>query len=191
VTCAVDAARGGRITFYNHDRAGAELFNTIARRLRWSNEDTDHVSCLIAGHMHPFHLANVARDRALTLRAAIRMIKKAGVELPGLFLLAMADALAGQGVERIEGMEEELVDLYRHLEEVRTTHVEPVRSAPPLLTGRDLIEVLHLSPGPLFKKILAAVEEGRMEGTVHDYEGALQLAASYAAGAVPATRAKE
>lgn len=191
VTCAVDADRGGRITFYNHDRTGAELFRTIARRLRWSNEDTDHVSRLIAGHMRPFHLANVARDRALTLRAAIRMIKKAEVELPGLFLLAMADALAGQGVERIEGMEEELIDLYQHLEEVRTTHVEPVCSAPPLLTGRDLIEVLHLCPGPLFKKILAAVEEGRMEGTVHDYEGALQLAASYAAGAAPVTRDKE
>lgn len=175
-TCAVREDKGGRITFYNHDLVGAKLFCAFARRLRWSNEDTERVAQLIAGHMRPFHLANVARGGNLTLRAGIRMIKKAGGELPGLFLLSMADALAGQGDERIAGMERELVDLFLHLEKVRADHVEPVRSAPPLLTGRDLIEVLQLSPGPMFKEILGAVEEARMEGTVTDYAGALRLA---------------
>ncbi|MBM9536041.1 CCA tRNA nucleotidyltransferase [Desulfobulbus alkaliphilus] len=182
-TRAVDTLRGSRITFHNHDRVGAQLFRSIAHRLRWSRDDTEHVASLISWHMRPFHLANVARTHPLTLRAAIRMIKKCGVELPGLFLLAMADALAGQGVERVKGMETELIELYRHLEQVRLTHVEPVRSNPPLLTGKDLINVLHLCPGPLFKKILIAVEEGRMEGTVRDYNDALRLAAKYAAGA--------
>jgi poly(A) polymerase len=175
-TCAVRDDKGGRITFYNHDLVGAKLFCAFARRLRWSNEDTERVAQLIAGHMRPFHLANVARGGNLTLRAGIRMIRKAGGELPGLFLLSMADALAGQGVERIAGMERELVDLFLHLEKVRTNHVEPVRSAPPLLTGKDLIKVLKLSPSPMFKVILGAVEEARMEGTVTDYAEALQLA---------------
>lgn len=183
-THAVDVDRGSRITFYNHDRVGAELFRIIAHRLRWSKEDSEQVAKLISWHMRPFHLANLARDHQLTLRAAIRMIKKSGVELPGLFLLAMADALAGQGIERIKGMEEELVVLFQHLEQVRLTHVEPVRSASPLLTGKDLIDVLHLCPGPLFKRILTAVEEGRMEGSVRDYGDALRLAATYAARAV-------
>ena len=46
---------------------------------------------------------------------------------------------------------------------------------------RDLIERLQLVPGPLFRKILAAVEEARMEGAVEDADGALQLARSLAA----------
>lgn len=178
-TRAINDDKGGRITFYNHDLAGAAMFRAFALRLRWSNEDTDQVARLIAGHMRPFHLANVARGGSLTVRASIRMIRKAGAELPGLFLLSMADALAGQGVERIEGMEKELVDLYGQLEKIRCEQVEPVRSGPPLLTGSDLITILHLQPGPIFKEILGAIEEARMEGTVFDLAGALRLAATF------------
>ena len=180
-TCAINEDKGGRITFYNHDLVGAEMFRAFAQRLRWSNEDTGQVTRLIAGHMRPFHLANVARGGNLTLRASIRMIRKAGTELPGLFLLSMADALAGQGAERIAGMEGELVDLFGHLEKIRCEHVEPVRSGPPLLTGNDLIALLHLKPGPIFKEILSAIEEARMEGMVTDLAGALQLAKTFIA----------
>jgi len=181
-TFALNEEKGGRITFYNHDQVGADIFRAFAHRMRWSKEDTEQVGHLIAGHMRPFHLANLARSGALTLRAGIRMIRKAGSALPGLFLLSMADALAGQGVERIEGMERELAELFQHLEKIRIEHVEPVRSGPPLLTGRDLIEMLQLRPGPIFKEILAAVEEARMEGTINDYPAALQLAGKIAAG---------
>jgi poly(A) polymerase len=189
-TFAVNPAKGDRITFYNHDRAGSEMFRAFARRLRWSNEDTERVAHLIREHMRPFHLANVARTGHLTLRAAIRLIRKAGGDLPGLFILAMADSLAGQGVARIEDMERELAELYAHLERVRVEHVEPVRSGKPLLTGRDLIDVLHLPPGPLFKRLLVEVEEARMEGRVADYEGALQLVKTILAGNPVETKKK-
>ena len=180
-TCAVDSDRDGRITFHNHDRSGAALFRTIAHRLRWANEAIEQVAALISEHMRPFHLANVARSAPLTLRAAIRLVRRAGDGLPGLFLLAMADSLAGQGPERIEDMEVELAVLYDHLERVRSEHVAPVQTGPPLLTGHDLIERLHLQPGPLFREILGAVEEARMLGTVADTDGALRLARSLAA----------
>ena len=36
-------------------------------------------------------------------------------------------------------------------------------------------------PGPLFREILAAVEEARMEGAVKDVDGALRLARSLVA----------
>lgn len=189
-TYALRPDKGERITFYNHDQVGVRMFNAFALRLRWSNEAREQVGSLIAGHMRPFHLANVARTGTLTLRAAIRMIRTAGDDLPGLFLLAMADSLAGQGVERPEGMEGEVVALYRHLEQVRSQHVEPVQSTPPLLTGTDLIERLHLQPGPVFKQILAAVEEARMTGEVGDVDSALRLARKLAADVAVATGMK-
>jgi len=123
----------------------------------------------------------VARTDNLTLRAAVRMLRAAGDSLEGLFLIAMADSLAGQGPERLKGMEEELAALYNHLWRIKAEHVTPVQSAPPLLTGRDLIDQLRLPPGPLFKRILAAVEEARMTGEVNDAEGALRLAKTMAA----------
>lgn len=180
-THALRTDKDNRITFYNHDQVGARMFDALAQRLRWSNEQRTRVGRLIAGHMHPFHLANVARAGQLTLRAAIRMIRKNEEELPGLFLLAMADSMAGQGPRRIVAMEAELARLYRHLEQVRYQHVTPAATAPPLLTGNDLIEELHLHPGPLFKRILIAVEEGRMTGEVGDRASALCLAKQLAA----------
>ncbi len=176
-TVAVRKDRGGRITFYNHDRAGADLFTAIARRLRWSNADTTAVADLIAFHMRPFHLCNVGRRGQLSLKACLRLIRSVGPSLPGLFLLSMADTLAGQGPGRPERIEREVADLFVRLEEVRGEYVEPVRSLPPLLTGRDLIDELHLVPGPLFREILEAVAEAHMEKKISSRREALALAA--------------
>ena len=178
-THAVREDKGGRITFYNHDRAGAALFRQFAKRLHWSNEESERVALLIDNHMRPFHLANEARKGRLTLRASIRMIKRVQRDLAALFLLSMADALAGQGPEAIPSMERELANLYSRLEQVRQEHVEPVQAAPPLVNGHDLIAVLHLEPGPMFKEVLTAVSEAQMEGLVRDREEALRWVAVY------------
>ncbi|MGI6656931.1 MAG: HD domain-containing protein [Desulfobulbus sp.] len=176
ITFARRADRDDRITFYNHDRAGAHMVRAFARNLRWSNEDREAVALLIEGHMRPFHLVNSARRTPLSLRAAIRLIRWVGEDLPGLFCLAMADSLAGQGEGRWERMEAELADLYHQIEEIRQQYVKPVQTAPPLVTGRDLITLLQLEPGPLFKVILEGVELARMEGRVRDREAALAFA---------------
>jgi len=180
VTYGINEDKGGRITFYNHDLQGADIFTSIARRLRWSNEDTTVVARLIAGHMRPFFLANNQRQDNLTLKACLRLVKSIGEHLPGLFLLAMADALAGKGEGSPEAMEQEVAGLFNRLQQVEQEHVAPVRTAPPLITGKDLINELHLIPGPLFRRILEQVEEAQMEHTISTREQALALAAEYA-----------
>jgi poly(A) polymerase len=178
-THAVDPERGDRITFHNHDRTGEKLVSGIARRLRWSRETEKAVALLVGLHMRPFFLCNVRRKGELTVRACLRLLRSAGEAFPGLFLLAMADASAGKGAERPGEMEEEIASLFAHMEEVRRKHLEPVRSGPPLLTGRDLREELQLEPGPLFREILTAVEEAHMEKLVGSRKEALDLAAEY------------
>ena len=93
----------GRITFYNHDRIGRDIFLRFAERLKWSNEAKDMVGSLIELHMYPFHLCNVRRKSGISKRACLKIWKKAGENLPGLFLLAMADSLAGQGEKKPRG----------------------------------------------------------------------------------------
>ncbi|MGD9947584.1 MAG: CCA tRNA nucleotidyltransferase [Desulfobulbus sp.] len=172
--------KDNRITFYHHDHVGARVLDAFALRLRWSNEDRELIGRLISHHMRPFFLANVAREGQLSLRACIRLLRKVGDSLPGLFLLAMADSLAGQGEARIVNMEQELSDLYLHLAQVHRDHVAPVKSAPPLLNGHDLIRELDLQPGAIFKTILGAVEEAQMEGRVSTRDAALDLARNIA-----------
>ncbi|MBM9613284.1 HD domain-containing protein [Desulfobulbus rhabdoformis] len=170
------ADKDNRITFYHHDHVGASMVAELAVRFRWSNDDREYISSLVKHHMRPFFLANVVRDGQLTLRASIRLLRKMGTRLPGLFLLAMADSLAGKGEKSVAGMEEELSALYSHLQAVHRDHVAPVVKAKALVNGHDLIAQLGLTPGPLFKQILRRIEEAQMEGRVHSKEQGLQLA---------------
>jgi poly(A) polymerase len=179
-TYGINEKKGGRITFYNHDLRGADILREIADRLRWPKGDTSLIARLIAGHMRPFFLANNQRQGKLTFKACLRLVRKIEDHLPGLFLLAMSDALAGKGEASPEDIEQEVAGLFAHLLEVEETHVTPVRTAPPLITGKDLIEKLGLTPGPLFRKILDQVEEAHMAHQVSTCEEALELAASLA-----------
>lgn len=179
-TFGINEDKGGRITFYNHDLQGADIFSALAGRLRWSKEGTRGVAELIASHMRPFFLANNQRQGNLTLKACLRLVRKIGDKLPGLFMLAMADALAGKGEGSPEEMEQEVAGLFERLWRVRQEYVAPVCSAPPLLSGHDLIKELHLEPGPLFRIILEQVEEARMEHRISTRKQALELAAGYA-----------
>ncbi len=182
-TVTINEDRGGRITFYNHDQAGAVLVVEVGRRLRWSSEDIGAVAALVGLHMRPFHLGNVRRQKGeLSLKACLRLIKSVGSALPGLFLLSMADALAGQGEGRPAEVEKEVADLFARMEEVRREHVEPVRARSPLITGRDLIDELGLEPGPVFREVLELVEEVQMEGGLSSRREALDLARRYLAG---------
>ncbi|PIE56395.1 MAG: polynucleotide adenylyltransferase [Desulfobulbus propionicus] len=164
-----------RITFHRHDLAGAALFSSMARRLRWSRNDSDRLATFISGHMRPFHLTNVARKEELSTRACIRLLRTFADDLPGLLLLAMADARAGKGPGRPEAMETELIALSTRLYEVREELVLPVKKAPPLLTGHDLRAVFDLKPGPRFGCLLEEVEEQRMEGRITCREEALAV----------------
>jgi len=54
--------------------------------------------------------------------------------------------------------------------------IAPILQRPRLLTGEDLIQELQLTPGPLFKKLLAAVLQAELMGEVTTREEALALA---------------
>jgi poly(A) polymerase len=163
---AAHGIRNDRPTFYGHDRLGAEKFVEIALRLRWSREETTRVARLIELHMWPFHLSNASRKTGITARAILRLVKAAGDELPGLFLLAMADSLAGAGPGKPAGMEESLADLYGRVEAIFRQSIKPVFEQPRLLTGHDLQKLAGLAPGPLIGRLLGELEEAQVAGEV-------------------------
>jgi len=167
------AVREGRITFYNHDRAGREIFDEAAYRLRFSREKRERVGRLIAHHMWPFHLNNARLKTGITPRACLKLIKSIGAELPGLFLLAMADSLAGEGPGKPPGMEASLADLYAEVMRVYESRIRSVLAGPPLLTGHDLKAYFGLAPGPIFGVLMEELEKVRVEGDVRTRDEAL------------------
>ncbi len=165
--------KGGRITFYNHDEVGRELVHKLGRTLRWSNEKRERVAALTGMHMHPFHLCNVRRKQGISKKSCLKLARRAGEDLIGLFLLSMADSLAGKGVTKPDAMEDELSDLLCEVLETYTNDIKPALSGPRLVTGKDLIEIFSLQPGPDFAKILNELQEAQVEGIVQNREEAL------------------
>jgi poly(A) polymerase len=179
-TRKVRADKGGRITFYNHDEVGRGLVQELGRTLRWANDKRDRVAALTGMHMHPFHLCNVQRSGGvLSKKACLKLSKRAGDDLIGLFFLAMADSLAGKGEQSPEGMEEELGVLLCEVLETYVRDIEPALYGPRLLAGKDLIELFSLQPGPQFAQILNALQEAQVEGEVSSREEGLRWVARY------------
>ncbi len=172
--------RHERLTFHNHDRAGGRLFAGVSRRLAWSNKNRHRVCRLIDNHMWPFHLNNVLRkEKKVTPKACLRLVKAAENDLQGVFLLAMADSMAGQGSEKPDDMEASLAHLYDEVNKVYQQHIKPVLAMPRLLTGHDLQEEFELSPGPLFSEIFSKLEEVQVNGEVKSRTDALEWVKSY------------
>jgi poly(A) polymerase len=176
------AAGGVRVTFHGHDEIGREQFDALARRLKWSNESRKRAGDLIAMHMHPFHLCNVRREEALSRRAALKICRRAGDQLPGLFLLAMSDSLASCGELKPENMEGELVALYSEVAAIYTEYIRPALSGPPLLGGKELIEECQLQPGPIFSEILDELQSLQVEGQITTKDQALAWVARFLDG---------
>ena len=141
-----------RFTFYYHEKVGIEIFAGVVRRLRLSHGGRPGlVTTLIQLHMRPFLLLPAFRERELSFRALGRLVRAARADLPGLFALAMADSLAGQGPQKPADAEEVLADLADEAYHFLKERLEPQERLPRLINGHDLIR-LGLTPGPRFRQ---------------------------------------
>jgi len=145
-----------RIRFDNHVAVGVRMAEEICRRLRFSNDDTNQILALIDNHMR---FADVQRMKPATFKRFIR--------LPRFDEHLELHRLDCDSSHRSLGM----YDFTR--EQIAKLPPEEVRPQP-LISGDDLIAAGY-SPGPLFKKILAAVEDGQLEGGLRTSEDALRF----------------
>jgi poly(A) polymerase len=156
-----------RWTFHGHEHVGRRMAEGIARRLRLSNDETNRLAWLVDKHQF---LADAPVMRMSRLKPVLVH--------PGigeLLALHRADAVAsGKDLAHVEFCE-------RMLRETPPEELNP----PPLLTGDDLIAA-GWSPGPAFKRVLDAVREAQLEGTVRTKPDALRMADGMRAAAPPA-----
>jgi len=170
----VSGEKEQRITFHSHDEQGALIARQIGDRWKWSRRKSSRISALVAMHMHPFHLNNVAQNEETISRKAMHKIcKRAGDDLCSLFILAMADCLAGQGPDKPAGIEEQVEQLFCDVVRFKKDRLEPVASGPKLLTGHDLLDTFGLEPGPEVGRLLEAIETAAVEGLFATREEAL------------------
>ncbi|MGH7820048.1 MAG: HD domain-containing protein, partial [Candidatus Binatia bacterium] len=146
----------GKITFYGHCERGAEITLEICRRLRRSNAVAERASWLVRNHLR---LLNAPDMRLATLK---RFLREEPIE--DLLELCRIDAAASSGN----------FFHYEFCREALRRFSAEAMKPPPLLTGRDLIELGH-EPGPSFQTILSAVEEAQLEGVITSRDEALRF----------------
>ncbi|MDE3137661.1 MAG: CCA tRNA nucleotidyltransferase [Acidobacteriota bacterium] len=155
---------GTRIRFDNHADVGAAMAEAICRRLRFSNAATEQIDSLVRNHLR---FIDVPRMRTATLKRFVRLPDfEEHLELHRLDCLSSHAKLDTYDYVR------------RFLAETPPEEVRPPR----LVDGNDL-KALGLQPGPVFGKILAAVEEAQLEGRVKTRQEALELLQNMALGA--------
>jgi poly(A) polymerase len=167
----------GWASFHRHDVVGAGLAWDAARRLGLGKAEAAGIVRLVREHMRPFHLLGAFSRGALTVRALKRALVAAGQDLAGLFLLGLADTVAGRGPQRPPEAEERLLALWAKAVGLRDRELAQALQAPPLLEGRALMRELGLAPGPEVGRLLGLLRRAQLDGRVATPAQALALAA--------------
>ncbi|WP_135229423.1 HDIG domain-containing metalloprotein [Deinococcus fonticola] len=127
----------GRLTFHGHDKVGAAMTGAMLERLKLSSADTRHAAKLVAAHMVPL---------PATPQEARRFVHRRRDLLPDLLRLMLADREAARGPQSTPASRHAYaLGLERVLEALEE---QPERSPPPLLSGSEIMALLHLPPGP-------------------------------------------
>jgi poly(A) polymerase len=143
-----------RIRFSGHDSLGAEMAETILRRLKYSNKTIEDVCAMVANHM------NFMNVRFMKTAKVKRFMARPTYEQE--MELHRVDCASSNGIT-------ENYDFLRSKEEEFAA--EPL-IPPPLVTGKDLID-LGYTPGPQFKKILQAIQTEQLEGKLTEHNQAI------------------
>lgn len=143
-----------RIRFNGHDQLGAEMAGDIMRRLKYSNEVIDAVKVAVANHMG---FKDVQRMRVAKLKRFMARPTFAD-ELE----LHRVDCASSNG----------LLDNYDFLIRKEEEFANEPLIPPPLLNGRDLMAA-GWEAGPVLGKLLRAVQNRQLEGTLTSREEAL------------------
>lgn len=152
--CRTVDADTGRIRFNSHDTMGAEIAESILRRLKFPNHTITAVTTMVARHMQ---FMNVQQMRVAKLKRFM-----AEPTFPMEMELHRVDCASSNG----------FTDNYEFLQHQQSVFAAQPLIPPPLVTGKDLID-LGLQPGPRFKSILETIQNEQLEGRILEREPAL------------------
>jgi poly(A) polymerase len=145
---------------------------TICARFKMSRRQTHYIDFIAQKHRWPLLLFQAHRRKRLPASAVTRFFMMAADKTPDLFIHAAAD-IAG-GTCEIGDQKTAFAGFAKGLLRRYFTEFLPRKNAPPLLTGRDLIEFLGLKPAPFFTSLLTRIEADRLAGHLQTKDEAIR-----------------
>ncbi len=148
-----------RIRFDGHVDVGVKIAEEICHRLRFSNHDTEQILALVKNHMRFAHALQMNES---TFKRFVRLPRfDEHLQLHRMDCESSHGDLTSYNFTR------------QKIADMPPAAIRPV----PLITGDDLIAAGYRA-GPQFKRILSAVEDGQLEGRLHNGEEALAFVRS-------------
>lgn len=162
--------RPGQVTFYGHDALGAQIALEAVNRLRLSRAEGEYIAGLIRHHLH---MAAILTSQA-TARARTRLLRRIGPDVIPSVLLCLADTRAALGPASSHTNAQTTQDQALRLIKDSLGQARETLSAPPLLSGHDLLE-MGLLPGPGLGRVLKALREAQDVGDITTRDEALRF----------------
>ncbi len=140
------------ITFYGHEVIGARMIKEIMERLRFSRKEIEKVETLVRWHMFNY-------QPSMTDASIRRLIRNVGKEnISDLVLLRISDR-KGSGSSTTSWR---FLELQKRIGEQL---FEPMEISDMAVNGKDVMEILGITPGPIVGKVLKNLFEEVLEDT--------------------------
>jgi len=130
-------------TFYGHEIVGAKITAQILNRLKFSKKDIEKIVKLVRYHLFYYNPGEVGQS------SVRRLVRQVGPEnMEELLQVRMADRI-GSGVPKAEPYK------LRHLKYiVEKVSRDPISVKMLKVSGKDVMEILKIQPGPKIGQIL-------------------------------------
>lgn len=149
----------GRVHFYGHDKLGAEMAAGLMRRLRQPEARAKRCAKLIR-----YHMVQLPKNE----RQARRFVHRRREVLPDLLKLMIADREAARGPLASEANRRAYRIALARVIEI----LDEAPPRPPLLNGREVMDLLGIEEGPKVGRAVRFVTEAEAVGDVETREEA-------------------
>jgi poly(A) polymerase len=160
----------GKVVFHGHEKVSTAFADAVADRLKLATRDREFFQTLVANHMHAIELS----QPQVKMKTLLRWFRRLGENMVPLIILSMADTLATLGPASSPAERERHMCWACNAISLYYTNIRERLAAPPLIGGRDLLE-MGVPPGPVLGRILHAAREAQDEKLVNSREEALAL----------------
>ena len=164
-TRRIDKNKG--YTFHGHDAVGERMIETVAKRMKLSNELKNYLKKLTLLHLRPIALVkDVVTDSAVR-----RLMASAGEHLDDLMTLCRADITTKNPKRVVQYMKN-----FKKVEEKMENVVErdAMKKFQSPVRGQEIMSICGLTEGRVVGQIKKAIEEAILDGKIENsHEAAL------------------
>lgn len=149
----------GKVHFYGHEEAGAEIASTRMKELRYPLDITAAVSQIVQYHMRL--KAAGADGQSVSDKALRRFMAELGPNLDAALMTMQADNISHASHS---SMPNQISFLKHRMDGLQSSMSMTGNTKSPLpISGNDIMKTLAIKPGPTIKKLLASVQDAWYE----------------------------